>query len=31
VGNTPEEFRTFLRNELATWSKVVKDVGMRID
>ena len=31
VGNTPEEFRRFLGNELATWSKVVKEVGMRID
>jgi len=31
VGNTPDEFRAFLKNELATWSKVVKEVGMRID
>jgi tripartite-type tricarboxylate transporter receptor subunit TctC len=31
VGNSPDEFRTFLKNELATWGKVVKEVGMRID
>lgn len=31
VGNSPDEFRAFLRNELATWGKVVKEVGMRID
>lgn len=31
VGNTPDEYRAFLKNELATWSKVVKEVGMRID
>ena len=31
VGNTPDEFRAFLKKELATWSKVVKEVGMRID
>jgi len=31
VGNSPDEFGTFLKRELATWSKVVKEVGMRID
>ena len=31
VGNTPDEFRAFVKNELATWSTVVKEVGMRID
>jgi tripartite-type tricarboxylate transporter receptor subunit TctC len=31
VGNSPEEFGAFLKKELATWSKVVKEVGMRID
>jgi tripartite-type tricarboxylate transporter receptor subunit TctC len=31
VGNSPDEFRQFLKKELATWSKVVKEVGMRID
>lgn len=31
VGNSPAEFGAFLKNELATWSKVVKEVGMRID
>ncbi|HEX6004315.1 MAG TPA: tripartite tricarboxylate transporter substrate binding protein, partial [Burkholderiales bacterium] len=31
VGNSPDEFRAFLKNELATWGKVVTEVGMRID
>lgn len=31
VGNSPEEFGAFLKKELATWSKVVKEVGMKID
>lgn len=28
---TPEEFATFLQREFAVWSKVVKDVGIRIN
>ncbi|MBI3935689.1 MAG: tripartite tricarboxylate transporter substrate binding protein [Betaproteobacteria bacterium] len=31
VGNSPKEFGAFLKNELAVWGKVVKEVGMRID
>ena len=31
IGNSPDEFRAFLKNELATWGKVVTEVGMRID
>ena len=31
VGNSPDEFRAFLKHELATWGKVVQEVGMRID
>ncbi len=31
VANSPKEFGTFLKRELATWSKVVKEVGMQID
>jgi tripartite-type tricarboxylate transporter receptor subunit TctC len=28
VGNTPEEFAAFLRNEMATAAKIVKAAGM---
>jgi len=28
---TPEEFDAFVKRELAVWSKVVRDVGIRID
>jgi tripartite-type tricarboxylate transporter receptor subunit TctC len=31
VASTPEEFDAFLKRELAVWSKVVKDVGIKID
>jgi tripartite-type tricarboxylate transporter receptor subunit TctC len=31
VGSTPEEFAAFLKKELATWSKVVKEVGITAD
>ena len=31
VTSTPEEFDTFVKHELAVWSKVVKDVGIKID
>lgn len=30
-GGTPEEFRTFLRNETAKWSAVVKSAGIRLE
>jgi tripartite-type tricarboxylate transporter receptor subunit TctC len=29
VGNTPEEFARFLRNEIAKWAKVVKAAGIK--
>lgn len=29
--STPEEFDAFVKREFAVWSKVVKDVGIRID
>ena len=31
VSGTPEEYDAFLKRELATWSKVVKAVGIKID
>ena len=31
VGSTPEELATFIKKELATWSKVIKTAGIRID
>ena len=31
VGNTPEQFATFVRNEIAKWTRVVKETGATID
>ena len=31
VSSTPEEYDAFLKRELATWSKVVRAVGIKID
>ncbi len=31
VGSTPDELATFIKKELATWSKVIKTAGIRID
>lgn len=31
VGSTPAEFDVFIKKELATWSKVVKAAGIRLD
>lgn len=31
VGSTPEELAAFIKKELATWSKVVKQAGIHID
>jgi tripartite-type tricarboxylate transporter receptor subunit TctC len=31
AGNTPEEFDAFIRSEIAKWSKVVKEAGLKPD
>lgn len=31
VGNTPAQFAQYLRAEVAKWSKVVRDAGMRVE
>ena len=31
VGNTPAQFATFIKNEIAKWTKVVKDSGAKVD
>jgi tripartite-type tricarboxylate transporter receptor subunit TctC len=31
VGNTPEEFASFIRAESARWGKVVREAGKRAD
>ena len=31
VTMTPDEFRAFLKSELAKWTKVVKTVGIKAD
>jgi tripartite-type tricarboxylate transporter receptor subunit TctC len=31
VGNSPEEFETFIRSEIARWSKVAKAADIRLD
>ena len=31
VGSTPEAFAAFIRGERVKWSKVVKDLGLRVD
>jgi tripartite-type tricarboxylate transporter receptor subunit TctC len=31
VGNSPEEFGSFIKKEIATWSKVIKEVGITIE
>ena len=31
VGSSPEEFGAFIRQEIATWAKVVKDSGARVE
>lgn len=30
-GRTPEEFAQHIRNEVAKWAKVTRDIGMRVD
>jgi tripartite-type tricarboxylate transporter receptor subunit TctC len=29
VGNTPEEYTAFMRNEIAKWAKVIKAAGIK--
>lgn len=31
VGNTPEQFATFIQAEIKKWAKVIKDSGARVD
>jgi tripartite-type tricarboxylate transporter receptor subunit TctC len=31
VGNTPEQFRAFVAEEIGKWAKVVKDAGLKIE
>ncbi len=31
VGNTPEEYTVFLREEVARWGKVIKDAGIKLE
>jgi len=31
VGSTPEQFATFIRNEMTKWGKVVRESGARVD
>jgi tripartite-type tricarboxylate transporter receptor subunit TctC len=31
VGNSPEEFAAFIKKEIATWSTVIKEVGITIE
>jgi tripartite-type tricarboxylate transporter receptor subunit TctC len=31
VGDTPEHFATYIKQEILKWGKVVKDTGMRVD
>lgn len=31
VGNTPEQFATFIRDDLARWAKVIKSAGIKIE
>ena len=31
VGNTPEEFAAFIKSEIAKWSKVVKEAGVKVN
>jgi tripartite-type tricarboxylate transporter receptor subunit TctC len=28
IGDTPEQFRTFIASETAKWAKVIKDAGI---
>jgi hypothetical protein len=30
-GSTPEQFRTFLQNEIVKWTRVIKETGATVD
>ena len=31
VGSSPDEFGAFIRKEIATWSKVIREVGITVE
>ena len=31
VGNSPEEFRAFFKDEIAKWAKVVQAAGLKVE
>jgi tripartite-type tricarboxylate transporter receptor subunit TctC len=31
VGSTPEEFSTFIRQDIAKWEKVVREAGIKLN
>jgi tripartite-type tricarboxylate transporter receptor subunit TctC len=31
VGNTPDEYRAFVAEEIARWAKVIKDAGIKME
>jgi tripartite-type tricarboxylate transporter receptor subunit TctC len=31
VGNTPDEYRAFVADEIARWAKVIKDAGIKME
>ncbi|MEO7404361.1 MAG: tripartite tricarboxylate transporter substrate-binding protein, partial [Burkholderiales bacterium] len=31
VGNTPEQFAAFIRDDLARWAKVIKSAGIKVE
>ena len=31
VGNTPEEFGAFIKREIGTWAKIIREVGIKVE
>ena len=31
VGGTPDEYRAFIRSEIAKWQKVIRDAGVKLE
>ena len=31
VGNTPDEFRAFVKAEIVKWARVVKEAGLKVE